>query len=135
MATNSLYAIPAVLTPGLDVGPSVLTIKQTLATTAPVQSGDLILLATFPKAGRAFGAYLNVKATLGTSCTLKLSVGDGSSNVDLTGATTAGAASKVNGNTIGPIDFAAGANLYATIGGAAITAGAAIEVDVLVDYN
>lgn len=130
MATNTALALAAVLQPQLDVG--AFHVQKSFAIPATVgANGDLVKLMTFGRAGTIVKFDAALSATLGANATMKFAVGDGTTNVDLTSATTAGAASKVNGNTIGPIDYAAGASLYAIIGGADVSAAATLKVNLL----
>lgn len=131
MAKITTLATPATLTPGLDVGPSWLKKKIAVDSTT-ADSGDVIELLTFQKAGTIHLAHIEASATLGAGCTVKLAVGDGDTNVDVTAATTAAQASKVFGSN--PVEFAAGAKLYAVVGGADIAASANITARVQVQY-
>lgn len=131
MAIIRKYALAAVLTPTLDVGPHWVTRKQPVIN-ADAAITDVIELLTFEKAGTIFRANLAISATLGAGCTAKLVIGDGTTNVDVSLVTTAGAASKVTGNDT--VEFVAGAKLFVLIAGAGITAAATIRADVLVQY-
>ncbi|TKD50575.1 hypothetical protein [Sphingomonas baiyangensis] len=130
MAIINTLALAATLTPALDVGTHHQK-RSVVVPAAGVANGDLIELQTFNRAGTLVKVDLAVSATLGAGATVKLAVGDGTTNVDITGATTAGGASKVNGNTIGPVDYAAGSKLYAIVGGANVSASATLRYDLL----
>lgn len=133
MAIYSTVAVPANVTPNLDVG--VYPVRHTFALPASgVADGDLVKLITFQRAGVLHQVNGATSATLGASATLKLVVGDGTTNVDVTGASTAGSAQKINGNTVGPIAFAAGASLYGLVAGAALGSAANLTVDLLVSH-
>jgi hypothetical protein len=133
MAVINTLAVPAVVTPNLDVG--VYPVRHTYSVPASgIASGDLVRLITFQRAGVLHQVNGATSASLGTSATIKLAVGTDGSTTDVTGASTAGSAQKINGNTIGPIAFAAGDSLYGIIGGANVTAAANLTVDLLVSH-
>jgi hypothetical protein len=74
-------------------------------------------------------------ATLGAGCTVKLSLYRAGALVrDLTVATTAGAASYANANTLGPIDALAGDEITIVVGGANVGAAATITADVQLQH-
>lgn len=133
MAVITSIAVPATVMPQLDVGVypvrHVFSISSTLA-----DSGDLVKLFTFQRAGVLHQVNGATSATLGASATIKLAVGTDGSTTDVTGATTAGSAQKINGNTVGPIAFAAGDSLYGIIGGADVSSAATLTVDLLVSH-
>jgi hypothetical protein len=131
MAKVTTLALAPTLTPTLDVGPHWVTHKIAVVNGTAAQN-DVIELLTFGKAGTIHLSHIETSATLGASATAKLVVGDGDTNVDVGGATTAGSAQKVFGSN--PVAFAAGAKLYALIAGAGITAGANITARVQVQY-
>jgi hypothetical protein len=134
MAIITSLAKAATTRPVLDVGPYGL--KDSFALTATISdNADVIELFSFPRAGTVYTANLAISATLGASATMKLVVGDGTTNVDLTTATTAGGASKVNGTTVGPISFAAGAKVYLLNGGADVSAAATATTHLLVQHD
>lgn len=95
-------------------------------------NGDRIQLFTVTRNMRVIHSILNVDATLGAGATLKLQRDRSGVYVDLTVATTAGAASIVTGITLGAIDLAEGDIVTALVGGANITAAANANVDLLV---
>jgi hypothetical protein len=58
----------------------------------------------------------------------------GGTRTDLTIATTAGGASYVTSATIGPVDVIAGDIIELLVGGANISAAAAVEVDITLQH-
>jgi hypothetical protein len=100
----------------------------TTATTVPI--------ITVPRAGRIIDADIAQSATLGAGCTVKLALYRAGALVrDLTVATTAGAASYVNANTLGPnVDALAGDEIVIVVGGANVGAAATITADVQLQH-
>lgn len=134
MSIVSTLALAATLTPQIEEG--AYLVKETYAiASGAADSGDLIELMTFGRAGTIIKADASVDGTLGAGCTVKLAVGDGTTDTDVTGATTAAAASKVNGNTIGPVHFDTGAKLFAVVAGADIAAAANLAVNLLIQHD
>jgi hypothetical protein len=133
MATVSKHLLASTLTPIVDVSTYHLTRKVALAS-GDASNGDNIQLATILRGGRLFTSHLRTSGTLGAGATLKLQRNRGGTRVDLTGATTAGGASYVNGSAIGPLDVQAGDIIEALVGGANIAAAADIEVDLSLQH-
>lgn len=134
MAQKTKWATAKNLTPGLDVG--VFAIRQKIAVAAAdaVAANDTILLYTFQKGGVIYKADLKTSASLGAGATAQLRT-LGSSAQDVTAATAAGAASKVNGGAAGPVEFEAGDTLEILVAGGAIAAPADVSVHLLIQYD
>ena len=95
-------------------------------------NGDNIEVLTFQNLGVVHRVSVRTSASLGASATVAAQHFDGNStHTALTGATTAGAASKVDSdsNANVPINVKAGDKLELNVGGANITATATITVD------
>lgn len=95
-------------------------------------SGDNIEVTTFKETGFLHRVSVRQSASLGTSATAAAQHFDGAStHTALTGATTAGAASKVDSDSSAnvPIAIKPGDKLELNIAGAAITASANLTVD------
>lgn len=99
-------------------------------------SGDNVQLFTVPPATkyRLVSAIVRQSATLGASATVKLQVNRGGTRSDITGATTAGAASQASSAAVAgvPYDLQPGDIIEALVGGAAISASAEISADLLI---
>lgn len=94
-------------------------------------NGDRIQLSTVTRNSRLMLATMAVSATLGAGCTLKLQRDRAGVYTDLTGATTAAAASIVNSAALGCFDLNEGDVITALVGGANIAAAATLNVDLL----
>ena len=122
LADNSLPGINT----GLQHVQKVLSISSTEA-----DNGDDISVFTFPPQFKGFlhRASLRVSATLGAGATLTLRVG----TTAVTGASTAGAASKVDSDsdTDVPLEVNGGDRVNLLVGGADIAAAADATVDLI----
>lgn len=96
-------------------------------------SGDNVEVFTFaPQAkGRLTSVIVRQSATLGASATIAAQINRAGTRTTLTGATTAGAASKVDGGTNAnmPFDVLGGDVLELVVAGANIGASATVTVD------
>jgi hypothetical protein len=94
-------------------------------------SGDNIEVTTFKETGFLHRVSVRQSASLGASATAAAQHFDGTTHTALTGATTAGSASKVDSdsNANVPIAIKAGDKLELNIAGANITATANLTVD------
>jgi hypothetical protein len=94
-------------------------------------SGDNIEVTTFKETGFLHRVSVRQSATLGASATAAAQHFDGTTHTALTGATTAGAASKVDSdsNANVPLAIKPGDKLELNIAGAGITASANLTVD------
>lgn len=134
MAIVTKLALAAALTPQNNASVFSIT-KNYPVKSGDAASGDVVELMTFNRAGTIFGASIGQSATLGASATVKLAIGDGTTNVDLTAATTAATASTGRATaTQVPVRFTAGQKLYAVVGGAAITAPANLQLDLVLGH-
>lgn len=112
------------------------SVQKTLnVVNASAANGDQInVLAIQPgQKQRIVGASVRVSATLGAGATVQLRLNRAGVFTVLTAATTAGAAGKVDSSAqIGvPMDVQGGDIVELLVGGAGITAAAAITVDLL----
>jgi hypothetical protein len=131
MATIKKFALIPSLTPSLDVGP--YWVKRTIdVNSGDAASGDLVELLTFQRDGTAHLSQLHVSASLGAATTVKLAVGDGTSNKDLTAASAAGNVANVFGSSMVPIK--AGDKLYAVVAGGGIGSAAQIVASIQVQH-
>jgi len=101
-----------------------------------IASGDNVQLYTVP-AGVSLSlhsASLVAGGSLGASAVLTLQVNRAGTRTAVTGATTAGAASKASSGTLPavPFDLMPGDILEAAVSGAGVTASAAVTFDILV---
>jgi hypothetical protein len=98
--------------------------------TAPssgIANGDVINLLKLPAGKRVLHAYLNVGGTLGAGATIQLRVG----TTAITAASTATAAGHLVMNAKAPVVSASESDINLLVGGADISAAAAIEVMVM----
>jgi hypothetical protein len=112
-------------------------IQKVLALTNGIaNSGDNIEVMGFPPGlkSRLHRVSVRQSATLGAGATLTAQVFDGTTHTAITGATTAAAASKVDSDSDIdiPMDLNGGERLELNVGGANITAGATVTVDIYV---
>lgn len=133
MADVKTYLLASTVTPMLDVGTYMLTLKPAIANAAAA-NGDSIQLATIQRNCRMGSAHLRALATLGAAATVKLQRNRGGVRIDLTVATTAAGASLVNSSTIGPVDLQGGDIIELLVGGGNIAAAAGVEVDLLLQH-
>ncbi|HEV2078702.1 MAG TPA: hypothetical protein VGR19_02230 [Allosphingosinicella sp.] len=133
MAIIASLLVSSVLTPMVDVSTYDLRGSFNL-TNGLAAAGDNIQCFTIQRNGRLHGAHLKALASLGVGTTLQLQRNRGGVRINLTAATTAGAASYVNSNAIGPVDVLAGDIIEILVGGANITAASAVEVDLLLQH-
>lgn len=134
MATIATLLVAATLTPMVDVG------SYNLHASFPVSSGlagngDSIQCFTVLRNARLFSAGIKTKASLGAGATVKLQRNRGGVRVDLTAATAAATVDAFASSAlIGPQDLIAGDIIEMLVGGAGVTAAAAVEVDVLLQH-
>lgn len=133
MAVLTTFLTSTTSQPILDTGVYVVTKKFTAPATG-VSNADNLQLIPILRNGRLIAAHLNAKGTLGAGATLKLQRNSGGTRTDLTIATTAGGASYVTGATLGPVDVLAGDVIEALVGGANVSAAAAVEVDISLQH-
>lgn len=134
MARIATLLLASAITPVLDVGTYNVNREVNLAADV-ANNGDTIALLTIQRNGRITGADLRVDDTLGVGTTVKAALYRNNVAVrDLTIATTAGAASYVNSNTLGPIDCQAGDEIVLVVGGADTTAAAVANLDVRLQH-
>lgn len=131
MAIITTHLLASVLTPLVEVAAHILRRSVTFAATG-IANGDNVQLLTIGRNCRLFNSFLVTSATLGAGATLQLQRNRGGTRVNLTAATTAGGASVVNGDTIGPVDLQSGDIIEALVGGANVAASATVSVDLLV---
>lgn len=130
MATVSTYRNDALPTIEQDVQ----HIQKVLAIpNAAANNADAIEVFKFPLSvkGRIVHAILRTSATLGAGCTLQLRVNRSGVYTVITAATTAGAASKVDGSAQAGVPFTVqgGDVIEALVGGANVGAAATVTVD------
>lgn len=133
MAVITTYLLANTVTPQLDVGLYVNTQKRTIASPFPANT-DNVQIFTIQRNCRMLSAHLRVGATLGTGATIQLQRNRGGTRVNLTAATTAAAAGVVTSVAIGPLDLQAGDIIELLVGGADITASAAVEIDMALQH-
>ena len=134
MARIATLLLASTVTPLLDVG--LYNLNRTVnVPAAGIANTDHVPLLTIGRNGRIVGAFMNVAATLGAGATVTLALYRNNVLVrNLTGASTAAAASVVNGSALGPVDALAGDEIVLVVGGANITAAAAVSVDVQLQH-
>jgi hypothetical protein len=90
-------------------------------------NGDTIVVFEAPADGKIVDAALATDGTLGASCTVRLRTNDGTTQTNLTAATSAGGASAVR-MTGFPVNVSGGDKIELLVGGANIGASAKISV-------
>jgi hypothetical protein len=133
MAVVTTFLTASTAQPILDTGLYCVTKKFTAPATG-ANNADNLQLIPILRAGRLVTTHLNVKGTLGASATVKAQKNSGGTRTDLTIATTAGGASLVTSATIGPVDVIAGDIIELLVGGANISAAAAVELDITLQH-
>ncbi len=135
MARIATLLLASTLVPVVDV--SVYNLFCGPALTAGIAAvGDVVDVAPIIRNARLVAADIRALATLGAAATVKLvrfRPSDGTT-VDLTAATTAGAASYANSNLIGPQALLAGDVIQLAVAGGNISAAAIVEVDVRLQH-
>lgn len=134
MARFAALLLASTITPILDTGhynlPRIITLPA-----AGVNNADYVPVATIQRNGRILGAKMNVLATLGAGATVTLALYRAGALVqNLTGASTAAAASIVNMAAIANVNAVAGDEIVLVVGGANITASANVEIDVTLQH-
>jgi hypothetical protein len=129
MARVATFLLASTLTPCIDVG--MYNLNRTIALPiAAANNGDYLPIATVQRNGRIVSSKLDVSATLGAGCIVQLALyRAGALLQNLTGATTAGGASIVNGAVLSNADALAGDEIVLVVSGANIAAAATAKVD------
>jgi hypothetical protein len=122
MATLTTYTIPAYLTPDRVAANTTIYWEITTPVTG-IADADLIDITTLPAGVKVIDAWVQHNATLGASCTVKLQI----NGVDVTAATTAGAAS-LSRMTKQPAISASALTIRLLVAGAAVAAAARLTV-------
>lgn len=122
-------------TPIVNTGVQVIS-KSQAWTNAIANSGDQVNVLTFRPGfkGKIVGCVVRTSATLGAGCTIQARVNRSAAYTALSAATTAGAASKADDSAQAgvPFDAVGGDIIELLVGGANVTAGATVTVDLLI---
>lgn len=134
MARVNLIRMAPVLNPQNDVGAFGLNINFQVAA-ALADNGDRITLVEFQRDGTIYAGSLFVAATLGANATVRLQHSNEAddAHTNLGPATTAGAASRVQNDRV--MRFKKGDKISLLVGGANITAGSEVHLDLLVSHD
>ena len=131
MADKLQFLRNPVLNRDLPVHAHIVELSAPLINGSAVAT-DRIQLMVVTRRSRLHSAHLAVDATLGAGTTLKLQRDRAGVYTDLTGLTTAGAASIATSSGLGSFDLNEGDIITALVGTANITAAAGLLVDLLV---
>jgi hypothetical protein len=134
MARYSALLLASTVTPILDTGIYNVNRNVTLPATG-ISNGDYVPVMTVQRAGRIVASKMNVGATLGAGAVVTLALYRAGALVqNLTGSSTAAAASIVNSATIANITAQAGDEIVIVASGANITAAATADIDVHIQH-
>lgn len=128
MTTVTKYLVDDKQLPGTTSGRVYAIVRSLAIKNGDADNGDNLHLFNLRPGHAVIDMQVGNRASLGSSCTLAGRVG----TTSITGATTAGSASRVRTSAAPPFDAAAAQEVNLLVGGADITADATVDVVVTI---